>query len=161
MPFSVTIEQEALQKLSRELKKHGDGKLLRRELNRELRAAGEPTKREAQANLHALSTPGGPSPAVTADVARRVKTESRLSGRQPGARVRLRKGGPRKFEWAGRRLNRKRGFRHRVFGRDVWVRQVASQVEWFDRATRAHRKDYRAAAVDAIEKMLRKIKVRG
>jgi len=48
-----------------------------------------------------------------------------------------------------------------VFGTDTWVHQVASPPGWFDRAMQAHRREYRKAAIKAMNDMAIRLSKRG
>lgn len=57
---------------------------------------------------------------------------------------------PRGFANAPKRYNQRRGWRHRVYGRDVWVVQVGAPG-WFDDTLRVDREKYRVAVRRALE----------
>jgi hypothetical protein len=160
MPYELTIDQQALAAVARALKAEADGKALRRDLAKNLRTAAEPAMADARGNLMGIATPGGSAsagPPLRTTVLGQMKAQARLSGRSTGARVAVRRRGPRGFELAARRLNRKRGWRHPVFGTDSWVQQKATPVEWFDRAMREHRKDFRDGVLKAVTEMAQRL----
>ena len=163
MPVQLSVDQRQLQALGRALKAEADGKALRRELARNLRDAAKPAMAEARSNLMGITTLGGKaeSPPLRTTILREMRASARLSGRSTGARVRVRKRGPRGFAFAARRLNRPKGWRHPVFGTDTWVHQVASPPGWFDRAMQAHRREYRKAAIKAMNDMAIRLSKRG
>jgi hypothetical protein len=160
MPVHFTVDQRALQTVTRALKEQEDGKQLRRELAKNIREAVKPAMAQARSNLMAVSTVGSASatPALRTTVLGQMKAQARLSGRATGASVKVRRRGPRGFELAARRLNRSKGWRHPLFGNTrVWVKQVARPVEWFDRAMRDSKDDGRRAVVAAAAEMARRI----
>lgn len=161
-PVALSVEQQGLQALGRALKDEADGKQLRKELSKKLREALEPIKEEARSNLMGIASAGLSQGApLRSAVASQMKAEARLSGRNTGARLKVRrKGMPRGFHNAPKALNNPQGWRHRVYGRDVWTQQVALPSEWFDRATRAHRDDAAEAAMEAVEDMAQRIATR-
>jgi len=157
--IELSIDQESLQALARRLNEEADGKKLRRDLAKNLREALEPAKQEIRAGLMGMATAGLPTAGepLRAAVLANLKAEARLTGRSTGARLRIRKKGmPRGFANAPKRLNRQRGWRHQVFGRDVWVQQIG-EPEYFDRPTRQHKARYRAAVRAVMEDTARRI----
>jgi hypothetical protein len=152
MAIELSVDQQSLQALARALKKEEDGKRLRRELARDLRRALEPALGEIRSGLMAmptagaLPTEGGP---LRTEVLKHLKAEARLSGRKTGANVKIKKRGPRGFAMAARRLNRDKGWRHPVYGRDVWVRQIG-KPGFFDDPLRQRRGEYR----DAVRRVM-------
>ncbi|MBM7083602.1 hypothetical protein [Micromonospora humidisoli] len=157
--IELSTDQEALQALARALGEQADGKRLRRELAKGLRQALEPAKQEVRAGLMGMSTAGIPveGPPLRTVVLSKLKAEARLTGRSTGARLRIRKKGmPRGFANAPKRLNSRKGWRHRVYGRDVWVQQIG-EPEFFDRPTRQHKAAHRAAVLKVMNEHARYI----
>ncbi|MFI6270735.1 hypothetical protein [Micromonospora zamorensis] len=161
--IEVSVDQQQLQAVARRLSQEADGKKLRRDLAKNLRAALDPAKQEIRSGLMSMSTAGLPTdgPPLRAAVLKNLKAEARLTGRSTGARLRIRKKGmPRDFPNAPKRLNRKGGWRHQVYGRDVWVRQLG-EPDYFDRPTRQNKAVYRAAVRAAMADSIRRISARG
>lgn len=157
--IELSADQEALQALGRALAREADGKKLRRDLAKELRQTLEPAKQEIRAGLMGMATAGIPAvgPPLRTTVLSKLKAETRLTGRSTGARLRIRKKGmPRGFANAPKRLNSKSGWRHRVFGSDVWVEQ-RGEPDYFDRPTTQHKAEYRAAVLAAMNAAARRI----
>ncbi|MET9301785.1 hypothetical protein ABZX66_20925 [Micromonospora aurantiaca] len=157
--IELSADSQALQALAKRLSQEADGKKLRRDLAKEIRQALEPAKQEIRAGLMGMSTAGIPveGAPLRTTVLKQLKAEARLTGRSTGARLRIRKKGmPRGFDNAPKRLNRKKGWRHRVYGRDVWVQQIGAP-DYFDRPTRQHRAQYRAAVLKAMNDTARRI----
>lgn len=151
MSLSFAIGSDDLARLTKILKQEADGKALRKELAANLRKASEPARDAARSSIMEMSTAGldHEGEPLREAISRRIVTEARLSGRSTGAKVKAkRKGMPRSFEHAAKRLNRE-SFRHRVFGRDVWVQQTG-KPRWFDDAMKANRDKWRAAVIEAM-----------
>lgn len=161
MPIELTVDQRALQALARAARAESDGKALRRDLIRTLRAPADAVVSEIQAGV--MSAPGGGSHAgvpLRSTVARNIRSEVRLSGRNTGVRIRAKRTpGVRGFAQAPKRLNSPKGWRHRVFGRDVWTVQYG-KPQYFDDPPKAHRAEFRAAVVTAMRAMAERIAAR-
>lgn len=166
----ISTEQDALGKLVRRLARELDGKALRLELARNLRAAVKPAVDEIKAGALAMkrssssSTPlskyQGPESGVSlgAAIARGIGTRVKLSGIETGVTIRAsKKGMPRGFVNAPKRMNQA-SFRHPVMGRkgQAWVVQVGSPG-YFDRPIQSKIERYRAACVAAVEEMAARI----
>jgi hypothetical protein len=82
----------------------------------------------------------------------------RLSGQRTGVQVKVRKTPSlRGFNNAARMLN-KGTWRHKVFGRDVWVQQTTPTMKgFFDETLAKDRAKYRDAVVAAVEKMAKRV----
>lgn len=157
--IELSVDQQALQALARALSDEADGKKLRRDLAKNMRQALEPAKQEIRAGLMSMGTAGIPveGPPLRTVVLQKLKAEARLTGRKTGARLRIpKKGMPRNFPNAPKRLNSKKGWRHKVWGRDVWVQQMG-KPEFFDRPTIQHKAEYRAAVLAAMNESARRI----
>lgn len=158
--IGVEMDTSALRGLGRALAAEADGKQLRKDLAREIRQSLEPGKAEVIGRVHA-AMPSGSSPRegppLRAAVARSVKVEARLSGRSTGARIKVTKRGmPRRFVNAPKRLNADGGWSHPVFGRPETVTQRGAPG-WFDDTLAGHGGRYRAAVVAAMESAARRI----
>lgn len=158
--IELSLDQEAVKSLGKALKSVSDGKALRRELIRNMRAALEPAKGDVHRALMAISSAGlGASPTLRLAVARQLKLEAKLSGGDAGARVRIKRnaGMPRGFSNAGKALAMPQGWRHPVHGnKEVFVTQVGDP-NYFDRAIRKRRAEYRKAVLLAMEHTARRI----
>lgn len=157
--FALSIDSEDLRDLARALSAETNGKALRRDLAKNLRAALEPAKVEVRANLMSMASAGVPvdGPPLRTAILKNMKADARLTGRSAGARLRIRKKGmPRGFNNAPKRLNRKAGWRHKVWGRDVWVQQFG-KPDYFDDATTRRRGEYRRAVIAAMNECARRI----
>jgi hypothetical protein len=168
--IELSIQQGDLTKLSAAMKVAENGAILRADLIKNLRAAIAPAVEEAKSNVRGIvSSPraahtkknigGGEATSLGDAVARGVSTNVRLTagaGKIVGVSVRAKKTGmPRSFVNAPKRLNAKK-FRHRVFGRDVWVEQIG-RPEWFDGPMHARKADARAACIAAMQAIAKRI----
>ena len=157
--IELSTDQQALQSLGRALRAEADGKALRRDLARQLRAALQPATAQVRSGLMGMATAGVPvvGAPLRTTVLRQLKAEARLSGRATGARLRIKKKGmPRGFTNAPKRLNSTKGWRHPVRGGDTWVKQLGAP-EYFDRPLRRHRGEYRDAVLAAMNDTARRI----
>lgn len=155
----LRADQGSFDAVVRALKAEEDGRALRRDLADELEDAVEPAIGHVRGALLAMDTGGIPhgGEPLRAAVSAGVDDEIILTGRSAGVRVKASsRGMPRGFRNAPKRLNAKRGWRHRVFGRDVWVRQIGAPG-WFDDTLEARRERYRRAVVKAMEQSVDRI----
>lgn len=160
MPAELSIEQHGLQAIARALKKREDGKELRRDLARNLRAAADPVITDIKSSLMSMPTKGiDPLGApLRPAVAKNIKAQARLTGKATGVRIRARKTpNIRGFANAPKRLNQKRPFRHPVYGnREKWVPQLG-KPRYFDDPINERRDEFRRAVLDVMEDTARKI----
>jgi hypothetical protein len=162
MPFSLVIKPERLTDLAKALRAEEDGKQLRKELLRNLRQALQPARDAAKASIKSMPVHGSHSgQALRAGIARRVTIETRLSGRSAGVKLRAKKTpNIRDFANAPKRLNRRKPFRHPLFGnREQWVTQTG-KPGWFDDAVNQRRGEYRRAVAQVLDDMAERIKRR-
>jgi hypothetical protein len=99
----------------------------------------------------------GRSPSLRSEIAKKVVTQARLTGRSTGARVRA-KTTPRlrDFAHAPRRTSRASGWRHPIFNTDRWVNQTG-KIDWFDAEMRRTARPGRAAVKAAMDAMAERI----
>ncbi|GIH29095.1 hypothetical protein Aph01nite_74050 [Acrocarpospora phusangensis] len=151
--IELSADQQALQALARALGREADGKKLRRDLAKELRQALQPAVGEIKAGLMSIGSGGLPADGepLRPAVARKIKAEARLSGRQTGARVRARRTeAVRGFRHAPKRLNSAKGWRRPVFGTGLWVVQLG-KPGYFDDPLERRRGEFRTAVHKAME----------
>jgi len=168
--IELSIEQADLAKLSVGLKQAANGAELRKDLIAELRAVIAPAVDEAKNNIRGMgpsprakhtkkNIAGGDATSIGDAIARGVGTSVRLTagaGKAVGVSVKAKKAGmPRDFVNAPKRFNAAK-FRHRVYGRSVWVDQVG-RPEWFDGPMQSHKAEYRAACIAAMQRMAQRI----
>ena len=141
------------------MRAEADGKALRKDLMVKLKMAVEPAVAEVAGKLRAIPHESAvkSSPPLGSYLEARVKPQVRLSGKSTGVRVRVAKTPAlRGFTHAARYLNRGR-WRHRVYGRDVWVTQQSPIPGYFDRTLRDGKRAYRKAIIAALDDMSRRI----
>jgi hypothetical protein len=163
LEYEVRAPRRKLLALARACDDEADGRQMRGEVAANLHAALEPAVAEVRGAILGMSSGGLPHDGepLRAAVASAVRSDIRLSGKFAGARIQVTKRGmPRGFANAPKRLNARRGWRHRVFGRDVWVTQIG-EPGWFDDTmARGHRR-YRAAVEKAMDGMANRIVRKG
>jgi hypothetical protein len=163
MPAEVRIQskdQGRLKSLSRAMKAEEGGALLRKDLIVGLRAAVQPGQAAVKEQLRAWPHGGATvaSPALGSFLASKTTTQVRLSGRRTGVAVRVaRTPNLRGFRKAGAALNSAAGWRHKVFGRDVWVQQTSPQPGFFDKTLLRGKSACRAAVLKAVKSMERRV----
>lgn len=161
MPVELTVDQKSLHALTRALRREEDGKALRRDLSREIRNALKPAVEEAKAGILAMPSAGlfSAEPGLRSSIASQITAQARLTGRMAGASVKAKKRRmPRGFSNAPQRTNRAAGWRHPVYGHDVWVHQIG-RPGWFDipmkRGAPRYREAVRRAMADSAERVAR------
>ena len=163
-PVELEVRADDFRLLARAMRQEADGKRLRRDMVRNLRVAVTPAVNEVRAAVRALPSQSGPrdGAALRQTVAQKVRPEVRLTGRSPGVAIKAKKRGmPRGFANAPKRLNSTRGWRHPVFKTGAWVHQVVTRPGWFDQTLKRRRTRYRVAVTGAVEQMARRIASRG
>lgn len=159
-PIELTVDQRQLQAIGRAIKSEADGKRIKRDIVERFRGVMEPAKDRAVSRLMAIGHAGLPTGGepLRAAVKAKTKVQVRFSGSTTGVRVRQsRTPGVRGFDLAGRRLNSRKGFRRRAWGK-AWVRQNVTPVEWFDEPMRDSRKDARKLARAVMDDVAKRIK---
>lgn len=164
-PVELTVDQRAIVAVRKAMAAEADGKALRRDLLRDIRAAVAPAIPELQAAVRQLPSNDPPSsPDLRDAVARQIKVGAALGGKNPGAKIKVgTKQDPRGFRFAGRRLNKPKGWRHPVFGRtdSPWVQQYGRRgVRWFEPAILKNRDEYRDGVRKAVDAMAERIAAR-
>jgi len=154
----VRADASSFGRVARSLDEESDGEHLRKDLVEGFRAALEPAVDEVRGALMQMAS-GGLAHAgepLRLAVAQHVVVSV---GRRSAAIRALKTGMPRGFWNAPKRLNQ-RQFRHRVYGRDVWVTQVGAPG-WFDDTLQRNQTRYRVAARRALDDMADRIGRKG
>jgi hypothetical protein len=140
------------------LRAEADGKVLRRELRRDIKEALAPAVEAAKTSILSMSTGGLPhdGDSLRRAVAAGISTQIRMGGRASGAYIRARKITLRGFRNAPKRLNSPKGWRHPTFVAEVWVTQMG-KPNWFDQPLREHQGEYREAVLKAMDNMWARI----
>lgn len=158
--FDVDKQRDGLRALSRALAAESDGKALKRDLGKRLRAIMQPLREQVVRRL--LSTGGASHPGerMRDAVARQTRAGVRFSGRNTGVNlVQRTRGMPRGFNMAGRAMNREEGWNPTSLG-GTTVHQHATPVEWFDKPTQGSTDGAREAVQAAMEDMAQRIAAR-
>lgn len=153
---------EEFKRFARELRRHADGKELRKELALRVRKALDPARDKARSDIMGMRSLGTRvGPPLRASVARATITEVRVEGALAGGRLKAKdRPMPRGFRNAPKRLNSRRGWRHPVFGRKaVWVAQRGQQG-WFTDAVKQGEAAYRKAVKAAMDDLAARIRNR-
>lgn len=155
----LTIDQRAMQAVYSALKLESDGKDLRRDLTRELKAAIVPAQIQAKSAIMAMPSSDVRYGDMRQSISQHVKVSVRTTGRNTGVAVVANKGGyPRGFNNAAAQFNRA-GWRHPVFGNSAnWQSQVGDPG-WFDQIIK-NKEEYVAAVQEALVQMANRIAAR-
>lgn len=159
-PFELDIDARNLADLAQVLKGEADGKELRKQLGKDLRAAAQPLVTDLRAAIRATPSSGPPHGApLRQAIAAGINSQVRYTGPRTGVSVRVRRPTLRGFSGAPRRFNQP-SFRHPVFGdTSTWVTQVGAPL-WFDAVMDRHRDDAKTAVLAAIDAMADQIAAR-
>lgn len=154
----LTVEQQDMQQVIASIKAEADGRKLRRELGKELRAIAEPALEEARHAILAMPSQDARFGDMRQSIAQATKIRITTVGRNTGVSIAAPAGKyPRGFKQAPRRFNAPK-FRHKIFGHEIWVDQVGAPG-WFDQV-RKHGPEYRKAVVKSLDRMAERIAAR-
>lgn len=153
----IEVDEKQIVRLVAALDAEADGKALGRDLVQELEHVVEPAVMAAQASIMSMSSSTELTPGLRSTVASHTHARVRLTGEHPSVGVAVDKTGmPRDFTNAPKRLNSRKGWRHRVFGRDVWVTQ-RGKPGWFDDTIEKFKPAAERAAAKALDKVAERI----
>lgn len=153
----VEVDETDLTRLVAALNAEADGKRLGEDLARDLADVLEPAVSAAKAAVMGMSSSSDITPVLRSAVASGVQSVVRTTGSHPGVAIIASKDGmPRSFRNAPKRLNARKGWRHRVYGQNVWVSQVG-QPGWFDDTIPAFKPAAERAAAKALDAVARRI----
>lgn len=144
----VVPDHHSFQRVATALAAEANGGARQREIVEAFTKILEKVRSEQRAGLMAMSSSGLPHAGepLREAISAGLEVDVRLGGRFAGARIKATKHGmPRSFVNAAKRTNAKQ-WRHRVYGRDVWVTQISGAEGWFDRPIDLHGAKFRAAA---------------
>ena len=159
MSIELTVDARQLKALAARIRREEASKQLRKDLVVGIRAAVAPGVSLVQGKLRAIphNSAANPSPSLGTYLASRTRPQVKLVGWSAGVRVRIPQTPQlRGFKLAARRLNRTH-WRHKVFGREVWVEQQSPIPGFFDDTLFAERDKYRAAVFAAVHKMANRL----
>lgn len=165
MAEGVEFDQPTLRLVVRALRDEADGKELRRDLARNLRAAAQPALVAVRASILTMPSKGrGKPPSLRASIAAATRIHVRL-GAKPGVSIASHNRGiPRGFRNAARKLNSTKPWRHPFFGSwDPPVVQTSRKPGWFVQPLVAARGEFVDAAGEALDNVAQRIsrKTRG
>jgi hypothetical protein len=127
--------KEKMGKLKRAMAAAENGKDIKREIAKELRALMNPLVAEQRARVLRLPSKGGHTQSMRQAVARQTKAATRWGGNNMGVSVIQRaRAMPRNFQMAGRMFNREEGWNPQTLGGET-VHQQVRPTQWFDQPT--------------------------
>jgi len=151
----ISIETDIKQKmagLQRAMREASDGKILKRELAKELRGLMNPLVSQMRRRVMALPSKGHDGPSMRAAIARQVKAATRFSGKSAGVSiVQKSRSMPRDFRMAGRAFNREQGWHPTGLGGITHVQQIRP-AQWFDSQTIGVRPEAQRKVLKALER---------
>lgn len=153
--IELAVDQRKIVGVAKALRAESNSAALRKDLIANIKVAVQPGVSAVQGKLRAIphSSSRTPSPRMSAYLASRVKVQVRLTGGSAGVRVRIAQTpNLRGFKKAAQYLNRA-SWRHRVFGRDVWVVQESPMPGYFDDTLQQRKSEYRAAVLAACRQL--------
>lgn len=159
----LTLDQQSLEAIDSVMMFEQDGKQLKRDLGKNLREAVEPALPIIRGELMAMGSAGpGVSPPLRTTVLNNLSAKTRFTGDNPGVRVAIsRRGMPRGFTDAARRLNRDEGWTHPLWGRNGSSVHQVGAPGFFDRPLEERQEEMRRAIVQAVQDMADRIAGRG
>lgn len=151
MSAVIEVDEGDLRKLVAAIETQGNARRVRLRLASKLRKAAAPGAEAARQSILAMHSGGLPheGESLRAAVAAQITVNAKLTGDTPGVVIRTKRGGPRQFRAAARRLHQPQGWRHPVYGARTWVHQVGKPM-WFDQPIRRRANEYRRAVLDAM-----------
>jgi hypothetical protein len=152
--LQIEPDEQSWHRAARALDGEADGREFNRDLAVSLAEALRPAVAELRGAVLGMSSGGLPhtGESLRGAVAGHIEVEMRRAG----AVIRATKRGmPRGFINAPKRLNARRGWRRQVYG-GVWVRQLG-KPGWFDDTVARGHERYRAAAQAALQRRIERI----
>lgn len=144
--------KEKMGKLKRAMAEAADGKIMKREISKELRTIVQPLEQRMRRRMLSLPSKGHPGPSMRQAIARQTKAATRWSGQNAGVSVVQRaRAMPRDFRLAGRAFNRESGWNPKTLGGVVEHQQIRP-AEWFDGETVGVRPEAQREIIRALDK---------
>jgi hypothetical protein len=160
MPASLDLSQpeKKLRKLALVLKDEANGKELRKDLTKQLRAAAGPARQAARQAIRSVASAGGhKGRSIRSAIAQKIQVVAKLSGKTVGARVVAKEtSSTRGFTNAPRRFNSVRGWSHGVYGKARQVHQVG-KPNWFDDTLMARKPEFKRSVENVMEETARRV----
>jgi hypothetical protein len=149
--------KEKMVKLKKAMAEAADGKVIKKELAKELRGLLNPLVARQRAAVLRLPSKGGHSQSMRQAIARQTKAATRWGGNNVGVQVIQRaRGMPRDFQFAGRAFNRAEGWNPQTLGGET-VHQQVRPTKWFDSETTGERAEATRAAHAALDRAAAKM----
>lgn len=149
--------KEKMSILKRAMAEAADGKVLKRELAKQLRDIMNPLVAEQRRKVLSLPSRGGHPDSMRQAVARQTKAATRWSGKSMGVQIIQRaRSMPRNFQMAGRMFNRQEGWNPTTLGGET-VHQQIRPAQWFDGPTDGQRPEVAQKVHRALEATAAKI----
>lgn len=143
--------QDAMRHLGRAFAKAANGKTLKRQASKNLRAALKPLVAARRAAVLRLPSNGHSGAGMRQAVARQIRPATRWGGKNVGVSVvQKARGMPRNFNMAGRMFNREEGWSPQNIG-GVTVHQQVTPALWFDSQAEKDRPMVRRQVIAALE----------
>lgn len=135
-----------------------DGKVIKRELAKELRGLLNPLVAKQRAAVMRLPSRGGShGQSMRAAIARQTKAATRWSGDNIGVQVIQRaRSMPRGFQFAGRAFNRAEGWNPQTLGGET-IHQQIRPAQWFDGQTTGVRAETTRQVHEALNRAATKM----
>lgn len=150
--------REAMRAIGRAVGKEADGKALKRDLARKLRAIIGPLREKVVARLMSLPSSGHSGEGMREAIARQTKAGTRFGGKNAGVQlVQRTRGMPRNFPYAGRAFNREEPWTPTTLG-GIQVTQQMQPAQWFDGPIQDEAPgEAQAAILEALEETAERI----
>ncbi len=152
------MDEASKRRVLRGLDGERHGRRLMQDIADEFEKALRPAEEEVKGALFAMADGGLPTQGepLRQAIAQHLVIDVDIRAQSTRVSLRaLKEGMPRDFWNAPKRLN-ERSWRHRVYGRDVWVTQIGAPG-WFDDTLHRNETRYRLAARRALDKMAERI----
>ena len=131
--------KEKMIKLKKAMAEAEGGKVIKRELAKELRSLMNPLVAEQRARVLRLPSKGGHGQSMRQAIARQTKAATRWGGENVGVSIIQRaRSMPRGFDYAGRVFNRAEGWHPQTLGGESLHQQIRP-AGWFDDVTKGQR----------------------
>lgn len=133
--------KEKMVKLKKAMAEAENGKVIKREIAKELRGLLNPLVARQRAAVLRLPSKGGHSQSMRQAIARQTKAATKWGGDNVGVQVIQRaRSMPRGFQYAGRAFNRAEGWNPSTLGGET-VHQQIRPAQWFDSETAGERSE--------------------
>lgn len=155
--LDLSQPEKKLLALARSLRSEEDGKEIRKDLVKKLRAAAGPARQAARDSIRGAASSGHKGKSLRSGIAAKIQVVAKPTGYAVGVRV-VAKQTPnlRGFTNAPRRFNSASGWEHPVFGTRKSVHQVG-RPGWFDESIQHRKPEFRRAVEDVMKETARRV----